>query len=51
MLSQSDNEMLCGVGPGTAMGDVMRQYWIPAFLSKELLNNAIKVAGRRSDCL
>jgi phenylpropionate dioxygenase-like ring-hydroxylating dioxygenase large terminal subunit len=39
MLSQSDNEMLCGVGPGTAMGDVMRQYWIPAFLSKELPNH------------
>ena len=36
MLSQSDNELLCRVGPGTVMGDVMRQYWIPAFMSKEL---------------
>ncbi|MEI6872604.1 MAG: hypothetical protein WCL08_10010 [Verrucomicrobiota bacterium] len=24
------------VGPGTAMGGLMRQYWIPAAMSKEL---------------
>jgi phthalate 4,5-dioxygenase oxygenase subunit len=36
VLSQSDNELLCRVGPGTAMGDVMRQYWIPAFMSEEM---------------
>ena len=30
MLSQSDNELICRVGPGTPMGELMRQYWIPA---------------------
>ena len=36
MLSRDDNELLCRVGPGTPMGDLMRQYWIPAALSSEL---------------
>ena len=35
MLSKEDNELLCRVGPGTAMGDLMRQYWIPALTSSE----------------
>ena len=30
MLSSEDNELLCRVGSGTPMGDLMRQYWIPA---------------------
>ena len=30
MLSVQDNELMCRVGPGTPMGDLMRQYWIPA---------------------
>jgi phthalate 4,5-dioxygenase oxygenase subunit len=36
MLSPEDNELLCKVGPGTPMGDLMRQYWLPALLSEEL---------------
>src|SRR5262245_10475606 len=36
MLSREDNELLCRVGPGTPMGALMRQYWIPAALSSEL---------------
>ena len=36
MLSVEDNELLCRVGPGTPMGDVMRQYWMPVMLSSEL---------------
>ena len=36
MLSREDNELLCRVGPGTPMGDLMRQYWIPALMSSEL---------------
>lgn len=36
MLSKKDNEILCRVGPGTPMGLLMRQYWIPAFISSEL---------------
>ena len=36
MLSTEDNELLCRVGPGTPMGNLMRQYWIPAARSDEL---------------
>src|SRR2546425_168714 len=36
MLSREDNELLCRVGPGTPMGALMREYWIPAALSSEL---------------
>ena len=36
MLSQEDNEVLTRVGPGTPMGSLMRQYWLPAMLSSEL---------------
>jgi phenylpropionate dioxygenase-like ring-hydroxylating dioxygenase large terminal subunit len=37
VLSIEDNELLCRVGPGTPMGNLMRQYWIPAVRSDELL--------------
>ncbi len=36
MLSHEDNELLTRVGPGTPMGNLMRQYWLPAMLSSEL---------------
>jgi phenylpropionate dioxygenase-like ring-hydroxylating dioxygenase large terminal subunit len=36
MLSREDNELLSRVGPGTPMGTLMRQYWVPAALSSEL---------------
>jgi phenylpropionate dioxygenase-like ring-hydroxylating dioxygenase large terminal subunit len=36
MLSREDNELLSRIGPGTPMGTLMRQYWIPAALSSEL---------------
>jgi len=36
MLSSEDNELLCRVGPGTPMGNLIRQYWIPVFMSSEL---------------
>jgi nitrite reductase/ring-hydroxylating ferredoxin subunit len=36
MLSREDNEQLCRIGPGTLMGTLMRQYWVPAALSSEL---------------
>jgi phenylpropionate dioxygenase-like ring-hydroxylating dioxygenase large terminal subunit len=42
MLSKSDNETVCRVGPGTPVGNLMRQYWLPALLSSEL-------PGRDSD--
>jgi phthalate 4,5-dioxygenase len=36
MLSAEESELLTRVGPGTPMGDLMRQYWIPVVLSSEL---------------
>jgi phthalate 4,5-dioxygenase len=36
MLSKEDNELVTRVGPGTPMGNLMRQYWVPAMLSSEL---------------
>ena len=36
MLSKIDNDTVCRVGPGTPMGTLMRQYWVPALLSGEL---------------
>jgi phenylpropionate dioxygenase-like ring-hydroxylating dioxygenase large terminal subunit len=36
MLSKAENEYLCRVGPGTPMGNLMRQYWLPAIRSDEL---------------
>ena len=31
-----DSEDLTRVGPGTVMGEFMRQYWLPALMSSEL---------------
>jgi phthalate 4,5-dioxygenase len=36
MLSKRDNEATTRVGPGTLMGNLFRQYWVPAMLSSEL---------------
>jgi phenylpropionate dioxygenase-like ring-hydroxylating dioxygenase large terminal subunit len=36
MLREDINELLTQTGPGTAMGDLFRQYWIPALLADEL---------------
>ncbi len=33
----SPSDMLTRVGPGTVMGDMMRQYWLPALGSSELV--------------
>lgn len=35
MLKREDNELLCRVGPGTPMGDFMREFWFPALPSRE----------------
>ena len=36
MLSPEDNELLCRIGRGTPMGDLVRQYWLPCLPSAEL---------------
>jgi phthalate 4,5-dioxygenase oxygenase subunit len=35
-MNRKDSEDLVRVGPGTIMGEMMRQYWIPAAMSSEL---------------
>jgi phthalate 4,5-dioxygenase len=39
MLSVAENETLTRVGRGAPMGELMRQYWIPACMSTELTVN------------
>ena len=36
MLSTKENELICRVGKGTAMGTAIRRYWIPAMVSTDL---------------
>ena len=36
MLSPEENELVTRTGAGTAMGEVMRRYWMPAALAWEL---------------
>lgn len=36
MLRKEVNDLLTQTGPGTAMGDLFRRYWIPALLASEL---------------
>jgi phenylpropionate dioxygenase-like ring-hydroxylating dioxygenase large terminal subunit len=36
MLSKEDNELLCRVGPGTPMGTLLREYWIPAVTPNDM---------------
>ena len=38
MLSVESNQALTQVGPGTPMGDLMRRYWQPVMLSREVEN-------------
>ena len=35
-MTRDENEFLTRVGPGTPMGELMRQYWIPALQSTDL---------------
>lgn len=36
MLSERDTKLLCEVGPGTPMGNLLRRFWLPVALSEEL---------------
>ena len=36
MLSPQDNELMCRVGPGTPMGNLMREHWLPGIPAAEL---------------
>jgi phthalate 4,5-dioxygenase oxygenase subunit len=39
MLRQEINDLLTRTGPGTPMGEMFRQYWLPALLAEELPSN------------
>ena len=36
MLSQQENELITRSGPGTPMGEVLRRYWMPILLEREV---------------
>jgi phthalate 4,5-dioxygenase len=36
MVTHEQNALLTETGPGTAMGELFRRYWIPALLADEL---------------
>src|SRR5205085_3907036 len=36
VLSREDNELITRTGPGTPMGEVMRRYWMPILLEREV---------------
>ena len=36
MLSVEDNERLTRTGPGTAVGELLRRFWVPVLLAREL---------------
>ena len=36
MLSVQENEVVTRTGPGTPMGEVMRRYWMPILLEREI---------------
>jgi hypothetical protein len=46
MLTAEDNELLTRTGPGTAMGALLRHYWIPVVQSAELPPGG-RVSGSR----
>src|SRR5262245_32042474 len=37
MLTYDDNELMCRVGPGTPMGKLLREYWLPSTVPSSLL--------------
>ena len=51
MMSAEEYQRLTRVGPGTPMGEMMRQYWIPAAASDELEANGapmrLKLLGEK----
>ena len=52
MLSREDNELLTGVGPGTATGALFRRHWLPFMLAGELAADAPPVrVGVLGECL
>ncbi|MGH7087320.1 MAG: hypothetical protein ACREFQ_00285, partial [Stellaceae bacterium] len=40
MVTQAENELLTRVGPGTPMGEMLREFWTPALRSASLERDA-----------
>jgi phenylpropionate dioxygenase-like ring-hydroxylating dioxygenase large terminal subunit len=52
VLSREENELITRTGPGTPMGKVLRRYWIPILLERELVDHdgepvQVQVLGER----
>src|ERR1700757_4822770 len=43
MTTTAESELLTRVGPGTPMGALMREYWLPAVMSSELVADGAPV--------
>ena len=41
MLKQEDNDLLTRIGPGTPMGQMLREYWMPAMRSDSLVADGL----------
>jgi phthalate 4,5-dioxygenase len=50
MLSAADNDLLCRVDPGTAMGEMLQEYWWPVLRSEKLVADGaperVRLLGR-----
>src|SRR5574341_1332070 len=46
MLTREDNNVLTGVGPGTPAGELLREYWLPAFLPREVEADGVPLRVR-----
>src|SRR5207248_10379840 len=42
MISEEENKILTGVGPGTPGGELLRRYWYPIAVTSELDHNPTK---------
>ena len=39
MLTREENDLITRTNPGTPLGDMMRRFWIPAFMASEIREN------------
>jgi phthalate 4,5-dioxygenase oxygenase subunit len=55
MTNAIESEQLTRVGPGTMMGELMRQYWLPAAKSSEVIAGGdplrLMLLGERLICI
>ena len=45
MLTKEDNELMCRVGRGTPMGELLRQYWMPGLPAAECPPKKVRLLG------